>query len=106
MKRILVFYDISEDRVRNEMVKVLKRCGFYRIQKSVFMGCTNEEGMNRIEGFVKYMRSKEECRMDSVIVMHLDDRILQSMRDLMRDEEEVFSNWLKMVMGKKVVVVI
>ena len=35
---ILVAYDISNNNVRNAVIKVLRGMGFYRIQKSVFVG--------------------------------------------------------------------
>ncbi len=100
---MLIFYDISEDRVRNDVVKLLKRCGFYRLQKSVFVGMTNDRGYKSIELFVKGMKAKEECRHDSVIVVYLDDRILRTMCDLMRDENDGFREMLDFFCGKKVV---
>lgn len=103
MRRMLIFYDISDDRVRNDMVKLLKRCGFYRLQKSVFLGMTSDRGYKSIELFVKGMKGKEECRNDSVIVMYLDDRILRTMCDLMCDEEGGFREMLDFFCGKKVV---
>jgi CRISPR-associated endonuclease Cas2 len=37
----LVFYDISTDRLRNRVSKVLERGGFERLQLSVFTGLEN-----------------------------------------------------------------
>ena len=40
--KLLVFYDIVETRNRNNIVYALESYGFYRVQKSVFMGNINE----------------------------------------------------------------
>ncbi|MDR3223201.1 MAG: CRISPR-associated endonuclease Cas2 [Methanobrevibacter sp.] len=34
----LAVYDISENKSRNTLIKLLRHFGFYRIQKSVFVG--------------------------------------------------------------------
>lgn len=33
-----LIYDISNDKVRNRVVKLCKNAGLYRVQKSVFLG--------------------------------------------------------------------
>jgi CRISPR-associated protein Cas2 len=35
---VLVAYDISKNSTRNNLIKLLRGSGFYRIQKSVFIG--------------------------------------------------------------------
>ena len=35
---ILVAYDISNNSIRNTRIKLLRGMGFYRVQKSVFVG--------------------------------------------------------------------
>ncbi|MDR3291961.1 MAG: CRISPR-associated endonuclease Cas2 [Methanobrevibacter sp.] len=37
----LAVYDISENKSRNTLIKLLRHFGFYRIQKSVFVGNLN-----------------------------------------------------------------
>ena len=33
-----VIYDISENKIRNKVIKLCKDAGLYRVQKSVFLG--------------------------------------------------------------------
>jgi CRISPR-associated protein Cas2 len=40
---IAVMYDISGNKIRNDVVKTLEEFGFYRVQKSVFMGNIDKE---------------------------------------------------------------
>ena len=35
---VLMAYDISKNSTRNNLIKLLREMGFYRIQKSVFIG--------------------------------------------------------------------
>ena len=38
MTRVLVIYDISDDRIRSRVAKILENWGLSRIQKSAFAG--------------------------------------------------------------------
>ena len=40
--KILIFYDIVNTKNRNNVVYILEAYGFYRVQKSVFLGNINE----------------------------------------------------------------
>ncbi len=35
---VWVIYDISENKIRNKVIKACKNIGLYRVQKSVFLG--------------------------------------------------------------------
>ena len=39
-------YDISDDKVRNNIVKIAREYGLYRVQKSVFLGNVNKKKMD------------------------------------------------------------
>ena len=41
-------YDISDDKVRNNIVKIAREYGLYRVQKSVFLGNVNKNKMDEI----------------------------------------------------------
>lgn len=43
-----VIYDITEDKVRNKVIKVCKNQGLYRVQKSVFLGDVEESALDEI----------------------------------------------------------
>ena len=38
---VWVIYDISKDSIRNRIVKLCKKHGLYRVQKSAFLGTLN-----------------------------------------------------------------
>lgn len=101
MKRYLFCYDISDDKIRNEVIKILKRNGFYRIQRSVFLGYTT---IGRISEIIQYLRSLkdlEECKFDSYLMIPLEERSVEEMRDL-NDKSEL-NTMLPLYLGKKVV---
>lgn len=41
-------YDISDNKVRNDIVKIAREYGLYRVQKSVFLGNVNKNKMDEI----------------------------------------------------------
>ena len=41
-------YDISDNKVRNNIVKIAREYGLYRVQKSVFLGNVNKNKMDEI----------------------------------------------------------
>ncbi|MFH1428651.1 MAG: CRISPR-associated endonuclease Cas2 [Candidatus Margulisiibacteriota bacterium] len=43
--------DISEDKVRNKLVKECKKVGMYRVQKSVFLGDIENPDVKTIKQF-------------------------------------------------------
>jgi len=53
-------YDISDDKVRQKIVKLCKTYGLYRVQKSVFLGSLNN---NLLDEFA--LQSEELINPDS-----------------------------------------
>ena len=43
-----VVYDISENKIRNRIVKLCKGYGLYRVQKSVFLGDLNKNQLDSL----------------------------------------------------------
>jgi CRISPR-associated protein Cas2 len=73
-------YDISNDKIRNKVIKSLKKNGLYRIQKSVFIGSTHLSGISELQKmFEKYLEHKE-CQDDKYIIIPLDDNILNKIK--------------------------
>ena len=44
-----VIYDISENKIRNKVIRICKDAGLYRVQKSVFLGDIEENRFNEIQ---------------------------------------------------------
>lgn len=45
---VWAIYDISNDKVRNKIVKLCKNVGLYRVQKSVFLGDINSNDLDEL----------------------------------------------------------
>jgi len=58
-------YDIHEDKIRNRIVKICKRAGLYRVQKSVFIG---EIHPSRLDELVEESRAEIDTETDSVYI--------------------------------------
>lgn len=43
-----VIYDISENKIRNKIIKLCKNYGLYRVQKSVFLGDINKNDIDSL----------------------------------------------------------
>jgi len=60
----LVFYDISTDRLRNQVVKVLERSGYERLQFSVFTGLENPaKNIYLWQKIVKILTEETEAKL-------------------------------------------
>ncbi len=46
---VWVIYDIKKDKVRNNISKICKQKGLYRVQLSVFLGSINENEKDELE---------------------------------------------------------
>jgi CRISPR-associated protein Cas2 len=44
-----VIYDISENKIRNKVIRICKDAGLYRVQKSVFLGDIEDNRFNEIQ---------------------------------------------------------
>lgn len=48
-----VMYDITETKIRNKVIKVLKDKGLYRVQKSIFLGKLNKNQKDELKIIVE-----------------------------------------------------
>ncbi len=62
---VWVIYDISENKVRGRIAKECKNIGLYRVQKSVFLGDTEENLVDELKVKVEDMIDREK---DSVYI--------------------------------------
>ena len=79
MKTYIIFYDITNNKSRNLVVKQLKKAGFYRIQKSVFMGTTTESHLQNLEELFDSLLQKEDAEFDSYVILPLNELSLKQM---------------------------
>lgn len=49
MMLIWVIYDISSDKIRNQVARQCKDVGLYRVQKSVFLGNVEENDFDELK---------------------------------------------------------
>jgi CRISPR-associated protein Cas2 len=49
MMLVWVIYDISSDRIRNQVARQCKNAGLYRVQKSVFLGTIEENDFDELK---------------------------------------------------------
>jgi len=47
--KVIVMYDVSDDRVREMLANRLQRLGLTRVQRSVFIGWSNNQKLRDIE---------------------------------------------------------
>ena len=73
-------YDISNDKLRNKVIKSLKKNGLYRIQKSVFIGSSNPKAIADLENMFEKYIEKKEGEEDKYIIIPLDDRVLNNIK--------------------------
>lgn len=66
--KYVVSYDISDDKIRNELSNFLKSEGFIRIQKSVFLGGINKKYMYKK---FKELSERIDKIKDSIIIFPL-----------------------------------
>ena len=45
---VWVIYDITSDKTRRKVIKVTKKAGLYRVQKSVFLGTINRNALDEL----------------------------------------------------------
>ncbi|GAB4255901.1 MAG: hypothetical protein Kow0079_12900 [Vicingaceae bacterium] len=78
MKKYLILYDISCNKTRNFFVKKLKRYGFYRLQKSVFLGYTNKEKLKKLE--VTIEKTFKKSTTDSYIILPVSEYEIKNIK--------------------------
>jgi len=65
---VWVIYDIVSDKIRRHVIKILKKAGLYRVQKSVFLGTVER---NRIDELRLEIAELINLKKDSVYVFPL-----------------------------------
>ena len=98
MKTYLILYDITNNKSRNLVVKQLKRAGFYRIQKSVFMGATTTNNLQDLRELFDSLLQKEDAEFDTYVILPLNELSLKQIQ---------FFNMkidLDMITGQKIVI--
>ena len=62
---VWAIYDITNNKVRRKIVKICKNIGLYRVQKSVFLGDINKNGLDELS-----LQSKDliDEKKDSVYI--------------------------------------
>ncbi len=60
-----VIYDITDNKTRNRVIKVCKRYGLYRVQKSVFLGDVNP---NELDSLSLEAEKEIDPEVDSVYI--------------------------------------
>lgn len=71
MKKIVVIYDIIEDRVREEIVESLLSFSFVRIQNSVFMGRLKDK---KVKEFKNELSKKINITEDKLFILNLCEK--------------------------------
>lgn len=61
--RVLVLYDITEDKVRNRIINACKDYGLERIQFSCFMGILNNNYIDELSIKLDKLLAKKEGRI-------------------------------------------
>ncbi len=65
---VWVIYDIVSDKTRRYVIKILKKAGLYRVQKSVFLGTVER---NRLDEFQLEISELINKQKDSVYIFPL-----------------------------------
>jgi CRISPR-associated protein Cas2 len=60
-----VVYDITNDKIRNNVAKICKNYGLYRVQKSAFLGDLNK---NQIDEISLKIKDIVDVKKDSVYI--------------------------------------
>ncbi|NPA43291.1 MAG: CRISPR-associated endonuclease Cas2 [Chlorobi bacterium] len=72
MKPYLILYDIRDDKQRNRIAKEIMKRGLHRVQKSVFLGSTEDQNLAELEElFTDYLDSPRSGPDDSYIIVPL-----------------------------------
>jgi CRISPR-associated protein Cas2 len=72
-----LIYDISENRMRNKIVKLCKNAGLYRVQKSVFLGNIEK---NRLDELYLECQAYIDNTTDSLYIFPMCDEDFQKVK--------------------------
>lgn len=86
---ILVIYDISDNKIRNKLIKKLQHFGLHRIQKSGFLGNLNHDKREQLEENLNDYLSGTK---DSIYVVPICDRCKELTRIFSKEEIELENN--------------
>ena len=67
--KILITYDIGNDRMRTKISNILVYFGFERIQKSVFLGNPSQSILSKTENQLSFLNL--EKKKDSIIILKI-----------------------------------
>ncbi len=65
---VWAIYDISNNKIRNKIVKICKNYGLYRVQKSVFLGDIDKNNIDELE---LQSRNIIDDKTDSVYIFQM-----------------------------------
>lgn len=60
-----LIYDITEDKIRKEVIRIAQHYGMYRVQKSVFLG---EVDKNKLDKIIEESKKAINLEEDSVYI--------------------------------------
>jgi CRISPR-associated protein Cas2 len=72
-----VIYDITDDKPRNTIARVLKGYGLYRVQKSAFLGEVNK---NELDEIIIQAKELVDEATDSVYIFPMCERDFKRVR--------------------------
>jgi len=75
--RLLVVYDISDNKAREELAKKLRKLGLNRIQRSCFLGVGSQE---KVKHILRISEKLIDLNNDVVHVILLDEYSFRSVR--------------------------
>lgn len=88
-----VMYDISDNGIRNKVVKVCKNKGLYRVQKSIFLGQMNKNDKDEFKIMIEKLVNNNT---DSVY-------IFPSERDYLYDTDFIGNGFDKELVSNEIV---
>lgn len=78
----LVFYDITNDRLRKKVSDTLIAHGYERLQYSVFIGLENPKRIKGLWGRLKALMKKTDAPDDKLLFFGTEKRALEKMKVL------------------------
>ena len=75
--RVWVMYDITENKIRNKIVRYCKNAGLYRVQKSIFLG---DIAKNRIDELHLQCEEIIDMESDSVYIFPMCETDFKSIK--------------------------
>ena len=70
---VWVMYDIADDKIRRNAIKICKNVGLYRVQKSIFLGAIEENDFDEVK---LRLEDTVDLKNDSVYVFTMSKKEL------------------------------